>query len=156
MRITPERYGCHDKPEACICPLYPHLDMWLEFVRRLRAKMPLFCNLFSEYPVCLSVLHTRRLQQVPARTSCLFLPMIVIFVLFYFMLVRPQQKRPRTAEHDRRSAKGDEVVTTGGALGKVVKLSEQYVTLELSANVQVTFQRTAIQAVLPKGTLKDI
>ena len=86
-----------------------------------------------------------------------FLPMIVIFVLFYFMLVRPQQKKAKELQNMIAGLqKGDEVVTTGGALGKVVKLTEQYVTLELSANVQVTFQRTAIQAVLPKGTLKDI
>ena len=86
-----------------------------------------------------------------------FLPMIIIFVLFYFMLVRPQQKKAKELQNMIAGLqKGDEVVTTGGALGKVVKLTEQYVTLELSANVQVTFQRTAIQAVLPKGTLKDI
>lgn len=86
-----------------------------------------------------------------------FLPMIVIFVLFYFMLVRPQQKKAKELQNMIASLqKGDEVVTTGGALGKVSKLTEQYVTLELSGNVQVTFQRAAIQAVLPKGTLKDL
>ncbi len=86
-----------------------------------------------------------------------FLPMIVIFVLFYFMLVRPQQKKAKELQNMIAGLqKGDEVITTGGALGKVVKLTEQYVTLELSANVQVTFQRSAVQAVLPKGTLKDI
>lgn len=86
-----------------------------------------------------------------------FLPMVVIFVLFYFMLVRPQQKKAKELQNMIAALqKGDEVVTTGGAVGKVVKLAEQYVTLELSANTQVTFQRTAIQAVLPKGTLKDL
>ncbi len=83
--------------------------------------------------------------------------MIIIVVLFYFVLVPPQQKKPKELQNMIAGLqKGDEVVTTGGALGKVVKLTEQYVTLELSANVQVTFQRSAIQAVLPKGTLKDI
>lgn len=86
-----------------------------------------------------------------------FLPMIVIFVLFYFMLVRPQQKKAKELQNMIANLqKGDEVVTTGGAVGKVVKLAESYVTLELSANTQVTFQRTSIQAVLPKGTLKDL
>ena len=86
-----------------------------------------------------------------------FLPMIVIFVLFYFMLVRPQQKKAKELQNMIAALqKGDEVVTTGGAVGKVVKLAEQYVTLELSASTQVTFQRTAIQTVLPKGTLKDL
>jgi len=83
--------------------------------------------------------------------------MIVIFVLFYFMLVRPQQKKAKELQNMIANLqKGDEVVTTGGAVGKVVKLAEAYVTLELSANTQVTFQRTSIQAVLPKGTLKDL
>ena len=86
-----------------------------------------------------------------------FLPMIVIFVLFYFMLVRPQQKKAKELQNMIAALqKGDEVVTTGGAVGKVVKLAEKYVTLELSASTQVTFQRTAIQTVLPKGTLKDL
>ncbi|MBB5020279.1 preprotein translocase subunit YajC [Chitinivorax tropicus] len=85
------------------------------------------------------------------------LPMVVIFVLFYFMLIRPQQKKMK--EHQNMLAnlqKGDEVSTNGGLVGKVVKLSDQYVVIEVADKVEMTLQRPAITAVLPKGTLKNI
>ncbi|WP_137937146.1 preprotein translocase subunit YajC [Chitinivorax sp. B] len=85
------------------------------------------------------------------------LPMVVIFVLFYFMLIRPQQKKMK--EHQNMLAnlqKGDEVATNGGLVGKVVKLSDQYVVVEVADKVELTLQRPAITAVLPKGTLKNI
>lgn len=84
-----------------------------------------------------------------------FLPLIVIFVIFYFLLIRPQQKRAK--EHRAVIAaltKGDEVVTSSGLYGRVTDLDEQTVTLEIAANVAVKMQRQAITQVLPKGTLK--
>ncbi len=85
------------------------------------------------------------------------LPMVVIFVAFYFILIRPQQKRAK--EHKATLdalQKGDEVVTNGGIAGKVVKVGEQYVTVEIASNTEVQVQRTMISAVLPKGTLKSL
>jgi len=82
--------------------------------------------------------------------------LVVMFVAFYFLLIRPQAKRAK--EHKAMIAalaKGDEVVTVGGVLGRVVELSEQYATVEISEGVQVKVQRHAIQTVLPKGTLKS-
>lgn len=86
--------------------------------------------------------------------------MLVVFgLIFYFMIYRPQAKRVK--EHKALMAaigKGDEVLTQGGLLGKVAKVSEEkdYVVLEIAENTQITVQKSAISAVLPKGTLKSI
>jgi preprotein translocase subunit YajC len=84
------------------------------------------------------------------------LMMALMFVAFYFLLIRPQQKRAK--EHKTMIAalgKGDEVVAAGGVLGRVTDISENYVTLEVAEGVQIKVQRQAVQAVLPKGTLKS-
>lgn len=83
------------------------------------------------------------------------LPLIAIFVVFYFLLIRPQQKRAK--EHKKMTeaiAKGDEVITTGGTLGKVTGVGETFVTVEVATGVEVKVQRSAIQALMPKGTIK--
>jgi preprotein translocase subunit YajC len=86
-----------------------------------------------------------------------FLPLIVIFVIFYFLIIRPQMKRAKeTKTMQEALAKGDEVITGGGQLGKVVKISDQYVTLDIGGGTESIFQRGAIQSVLPKGTIKDL
>jgi preprotein translocase subunit YajC len=85
-----------------------------------------------------------------------FIMLGAMFLIFYFMLIRPQQKRAK--EHKAMIdalAKGDEVVTAGGLLGRVSNLAENIVTLQVAQNVEIKVQRHAIQAVLPKGTLKD-
>lgn len=82
-----------------------------------------------------------------------FLPMIVIFVAFYFLLIRPQQKRQKahTALVSALST-GDEVVTAGGILGKVIAVSEHYATLMIADNVEIKVQKSTVSAVVPKGT----
>ncbi len=86
-----------------------------------------------------------------------FLPLIVIFVIFYFLIIRPQMKRAKEQRKMQEGLqKGDEVITSGGQLGRVVKISEQYVTLDLGGGTESIFQRAAIQTVLPKGTMKDL
>lgn len=86
-----------------------------------------------------------------------FLPMIAIFVVFYFLLIRPQQKKAKEAKAMLDALqKGDEVVTAGGILGRVAKLTDQYVTVEIAANTEVTVQRGAVAQLLPKGTLKSL
>jgi preprotein translocase subunit YajC len=83
------------------------------------------------------------------------LPFIIIFVLFWFMLIRPQMKRAKEQKKMLDALqKGDEVVTAGGLLGKVTKVGDQYVSLEIADGVVVQVQKPTIQAVLPKGTLK--
>ncbi|OIP07009.1 MAG: preprotein translocase subunit YajC [Betaproteobacteria bacterium CG2_30_59_46] len=86
-----------------------------------------------------------------------FLPLIVIFALFYFMMIRPQMKRAKEQKSMIESLqKGDEVVTAGGELGKVAKVDEAYVSLEIATNVVIHLQKSAITTLLPKGTIKDI
>jgi preprotein translocase subunit YajC len=86
-----------------------------------------------------------------------FLPLIVIFALFYFMMIRPQMKRAKEQKNMLESLqKGDEVVTAGGELGKVAKVSAAYVSLEIAPNVVIQVQRSAITTLLPKGTIKEI
>ena len=84
-----------------------------------------------------------------------FLPLIVIFAVFYFMLIRPQMKR--TKEHKKLVAelsKGDEVITNGGVLGRITKVSDSFVTLEVAESVQIKLQRQAVANVMPKCTIK--
>jgi preprotein translocase subunit YajC len=82
-----------------------------------------------------------------------FLPMIVIFVAFYFLLIRPQQKRQKshTALISALST-GDEVLTAGGVLGKISAVSEHYVTVEVADGVEIKIQKSTVSAVVPKGT----
>ena len=85
-----------------------------------------------------------------------FLPLIVIFVVFYFLLIRPQMKRAK--EHKdlvAQLAAGDEVVITCGILGKITNVGESFVTIELAENVKVKLQKHAIASVMPKGTIKS-
>ncbi|MDX9741806.1 MAG: preprotein translocase subunit YajC [Gammaproteobacteria bacterium] len=83
------------------------------------------------------------------------LPLILIFVIFYFLLLRPQIKRAK--EHKKMVealARGDEVITTGGLLGRITRLDENFVSLELAEGVVVRVQRSAVGSMVPKGTIK--
>jgi preprotein translocase subunit YajC len=82
------------------------------------------------------------------------LPLVLMFVVLYFVMIRPQMKKQK--EHRtmiEAIAKGDEVATAGGLLGKITKLGEAYLTLELAPGVEVQLQRSAIVQVLPKGAI---
>jgi len=93
----------------------------------------------------------------PMSSLTQFLPLIVIFALFYFMMIRPQMKRAKEQKSMLESLqKGDEVITAGGELGKVAKVSENYVGLEIAENVVIHVQKSAITTLLPKGTIKEI
>ncbi|MGZ3181271.1 MAG: preprotein translocase subunit YajC [Telluria sp.] len=92
-----------------------------------------------------------------ANNMATFLPLILMFVVMYFIMIRPQQKKAKeTRAMIEALAKGDEVVTIGGMLGKVSKVTEAYVTLEVAPNVEVVVQKQAISMPLPKGTLKSL
>jgi len=100
-------------------------------------------------------------QSAPAASSgtesslLSLLPLVLMFVVLYFIMIRPQMKRQK--EHKamiEALAKGDEVVTGGGVLGRVSKLGETYVHVEVANGVELQVQRTAIVQVLPKGTFK--
>jgi preprotein translocase subunit YajC len=86
-----------------------------------------------------------------------FLPIILMFVLLYFLMIRPQMKRAKEQKAMIEALqKGDEVVTAGGVVGKITKLGEQYVTVEIATNTEIVVQRSAVQVPLPKGTLKTL
>jgi preprotein translocase subunit YajC len=97
-------------------------------------------------------------QQAPGEAGVMQLALMVgLFVLFYFIAIRPQRKRQK--EHTELVAnlgKGDEVVTSSGILGKITKLEDNYLVLQVADNVELKFQKGSIHAVLPKGTLKSI
>ncbi len=88
-----------------------------------------------------------------------FTPLLMVgvfFVIFYFLLFRPQQKRAK--EHQNllsKLATGDEVVTTGGLLGKVIEVGESFVTLEIADGVRIKVQKMQVTQLMPKGTLKS-
>ena len=85
------------------------------------------------------------------------LPILLMFVVLYFLMIRPQMKRAK--EHKamiEALQKGDEVVTSGGVVGRVSKIGDNYVSLQVADNVEIMVQRPAVQVVLPKGTLKAL
>lgn len=84
------------------------------------------------------------------------MPLVLMFVLLYFLMIRPQAKRAK--EHRSMLAalqKGDEVVTAGGALGKVTKVGDSFVTIEIAPNIEIQVQKPSISTLLPKGTIKS-
>ena len=84
------------------------------------------------------------------------LPLVLMFVLLYFLMIRPQTKRAK--EHDAMLAglqKGDEVVTAGGTLGKVTNVGDNFVSVEIAPNVEIQVQKPSITTLLPKGTIKS-
>jgi preprotein translocase subunit YajC len=86
-----------------------------------------------------------------------FLPMIVIFALFYLLLIRPQQKKAKETKQMLSALnKGDEVMTQGGFAGRISKISDQFVSLEIAAGVEIQVARAAITGKLEKGTIKSL
>lgn len=85
------------------------------------------------------------------------LPIILMFVILYFLMIRPQMKKAK--EHKSMLdalQKGDEVVTAGGVAGKITKLGDAYLSLEIAPGTEISVQKAAVQTLLPKGTLKSI
>ncbi|MCI0505559.1 MAG: preprotein translocase subunit YajC [Gammaproteobacteria bacterium] len=85
-----------------------------------------------------------------------FIPLILIFVLFYFLLIRPQAKRAK--EHKQMVetlAKGDEVVTNGGVLGRITEVGDSFISVEIAEGIVVKVQRNAVASLVPKGTFKS-
>ena len=83
------------------------------------------------------------------------LPLVAVFVVMYFIMIRPQMKRQKELKTMVEAlAKGDEVVTTGGLIGKITKVGESIIGLEVASGVELQIQRGAVAQVLPKGTVK--
>jgi preprotein translocase subunit YajC len=83
--------------------------------------------------------------------------LIAMLAVFYFILIRPQMKRAKEQKGMIEALqKGDEVIAAGGIVGKITKISENYITLQIADGVEIQVQRGAVQLVLPKGTVKNI
>ena len=104
-----------------------------------------------------------RAQTAPAATASEsplagltgMLPLVLMFVALYFVMIRPQMRRQKEAKAMNEAlAKGDEVVTAGGMLGKVTRIGESFLHVEIASGIEVQIQRTAVVQVLPKGTVK--
>jgi preprotein translocase subunit YajC len=86
-----------------------------------------------------------------------FLPIVLMFVLLYFLMIRPQMKRAKeTKQMIEALQKGDEVITAGGVVGRITKLGDAYLSLEIAPNTEISVQKAAIQVLLPKGTIKSL
>lgn len=86
-----------------------------------------------------------------------FLPIILMFVVLYFLMIRPQMKRQKEQKAMIDGlAKGDEIVTAGGVVGKVTKVSDGYVTMEVAEGTEIVMQKAAVTLLLPKGTIKAL
>ena len=97
------------------------------------------------------------LTGAPSGDLMSFLPIIFIFALFYFMLIRPQMKTAKLQKAMIDALKaGDEVATTGGVIGKVVKVGDNFVSIEIGSNTVINVQKHAVQTLLPPGTIKSI
>lgn len=86
-----------------------------------------------------------------------FLPLIVLFIVFYFLLIRPQQKKAK--QHKSLVAalkKGDEIITNGGVLAKITDVGENFLSCKIAENVEIKVQSHAVSTVLPKGTIKSL
>jgi preprotein translocase subunit YajC len=121
--------------------------------------MPDFCNNKWRQSVLISAAYAQQAAGAadPAGSMMQFLPIILMFAVLWFLMIRPQQKRAK--EHKAMLdalAKGDEVVTGGGLAGRVVKIGENYIAIEIADGVEVQVQKPAIVLVLPKGTLKAL
>jgi len=88
-------------------------------------------------------------------SSFLFM-MVIFFAIFYFMIIRPQTRQAKEQKKMMEAlAKGDEVVTTGGLLGRISKLGDHFITIEIATDIEIKVQKNAISAVMPKGTMKN-
>ena len=93
--------------------------------------------------------------QAPDALTSLLLP-IGLVVLFYFFLIRPQSKRQKEQKQMVNDLqKGEEVLTSGGMLGKITNIKDDFITLEIAKDISITMQKTAVQTIMPKGTIKD-
>ena len=101
--------------------------------------------------------YAQNVAPAPDNGIVTFLPLVVLIAVFYFLILRPQQKRTKEQQAMISGLqKGDEVVAAGGLLGRVSKVDENYVSVEVAEGVTINVQKSAVQTVLPKGTIKSL
>ena len=85
------------------------------------------------------------------------IPLLILFLVFYFFLIRPQMKQAKTQKKMIESlAKNDEVVTNGGLLGKIMRVDDSFITLKIAEDIEVRVQKNAISTMMPKGTIRNL
>jgi preprotein translocase subunit YajC len=127
-----------------------------ENVRNDRIPCFRYCPLKGFSMISLAYAQEAAAQAQPSGGLMSFLPMLLLFGVIWFMMIRPQMKRAK--EHRQLVEglqKGDEIITQGGLTGRVTKVGETYVSLEVASGTEVLMQRDAVVLVLPKGTLKS-
>jgi preprotein translocase subunit YajC len=106
----------------------------------------------------ISEAHAQAAGAAPASSSIMNIALpVIMIVVFYFLLIRPQQKRAK--EHQNMLSKigaGDEVVTAGGILGKVIEVGDSFLTIEIAAGVRIQVQKAQVTQLVPKGTYKSV
>jgi preprotein translocase subunit YajC len=126
----------------------------------LEAAQSCFLPLLLETPVFISSAYAQTAPAASGGSDMMsslgsMLPLVLMFVVLYFVMIRPQMKRQKEARAMIEAlAKGDEVATAGGVLGKITQIGEQYLTIEIAKGVEVQIQRSAVVQVLPKGAIK--
>ncbi|WP_353573147.1 preprotein translocase subunit YajC [Candidatus Albibeggiatoa sp. nov. BB20] len=86
-----------------------------------------------------------------------FIPLVILIVVFYFLLIRPQQQRVKDHNNMVTSLqKGDEIVTNGGLLGRIIDIGENFIQIQIAQNTEVKIQRQAVSSIMPKGTMKNL
>jgi preprotein translocase subunit YajC len=105
----------------------------------------------------ISIAHAQTGAAPGAPGMDMFVFLILMLAVMYFMMIRPQMKRAKEQKSMIAALqKGDEVVTSGGVLGKITKVGDAYVSMEIAPNTEIQIQKAAVQLVLPKGTIKSI
>jgi preprotein translocase subunit YajC len=111
----------------------------------------------KELPVLISSAYAQAPAGAPGGDMSFLVMMILMFVVLYFFMIRPQMKRQKEQKKMiDELQKGDEVVTAGGIVGRITKMSETYLTVEIASNTEIVVQRMAVSLLLPKGTLKSL
>jgi preprotein translocase subunit YajC len=109
-------------------------------------------------PVLISSAHAQAASGVGGDAGFMgLLPIVLMFVLLYFLMIRPQMKRSK--EHKVMTdalAKGDEVIAAGGLVGRITKVGDAYINLEIAPNTEVQMQKASVQTLLPKGSIKAL
>lgn len=128
----------------------------LEYVK-LRLAIDFRPHHFGEPNVLISNAFAQTAAGSPTSSLMSFLPLVLMFVVLYFIMIRPQMKRQK--EHRNMLAeltKGDEIVTSGGLAGKITKVADNFISVEIAEGVEINVQKSAITTLLPKGTLKSL
>ena len=114
--------------------------------------------MLTEFPVLISSAYAQAAPAAGGDAGLMsFLPLILMFVLLYFLMIRPQMKRSKEQKTMVDGlAKGDEVITAGGVLGRITRVNDAYLTVEIAPQTEITVQRASVQMLLPKGTIKSV